>query len=99
MAGLTCPSTFAKTIIASSTVTDSPSRILNPQGEVVADANGDFAHAIAEVDLNQQWRLRYMSVGNGEGEPASLMIKERRPDAYAPLLDTPVSMPARSPAK
>jgi predicted amidohydrolase len=86
-------------LVASSTVTDSPSRILNPQGEVVADANGDFAHAIADVDLNQQWRLRYMSVGNGEGEPASLMIKERRPDAYAPLLDTPVSMPARSPAK
>jgi predicted amidohydrolase len=78
-------------LVSSSTVTDSPSRILNPHGEVLADANGKFAHATAELDLNQEWRVRYMSVGNGEGEPAALLIKERRPDTYAPLREGPVS--------
>ncbi len=86
-------------LVASSTVTDSPSRILNPQGEVVADATGAFTHAFAELDLNQQWRERYLSVGDGDGEAATLLIKERRPDAYGPLLESPVSAAPTRPEK
>lgn len=78
-------------LVSSSTVTDSPSRILNPHGDVLAEATGKFAHATAELDLNQEWRVRYMSVGPGVGEPASLLVKERRPDTYAPLRQGPVS--------
>ena len=76
-------------LVTSSTVTDSPSRILNPQGEVLADATGGFSHALAEFDLTQKWRVRYISVGNGYGEPATLFVKERRPETYAPLVDEP----------
>ena len=76
--------------VTSSTVTDAPSRIINPQGEVVADAIGNFAYAVAEVDLNQEWRQRYMSVGNGYGEPARFLVKERRPDTYQPLVTSGV---------
>lgn len=68
--------------VTSSTVTDSPSRVINPQGEVVAEAISNFAFAVADVDLNQEWRQRYMSVGNGYGEPARFLVKERRPDTY-----------------
>ncbi len=76
--------------VTSSTVTDAPSRIINPQGEVVADATGNFAYAVAEVDLNQEWRQRYMSVGNGYGEPARFLVKERRPDTYPSLMTSDV---------
>jgi predicted amidohydrolase len=83
-------------LVSSATVTESPSRILNPHGEVVAEATGAFSHAIADLDLNQEWRIRYMSVGNGEGEPATLLVKERRPDTYAPIeRAAPVVPPTR----
>lgn len=66
-------------------MTDAPSQILNPQGEVVAETAGKFDHAFAEVDLNQNWYVRYMSVSKGYGEAATMYIKERRPDTYSVL--------------
>jgi len=64
---------------------DIPALILNPAGEIVAHATGPFSFAVADLDLNQEWRIRYLSVANGEGEAKSLYIKERRPDTYGPL--------------
>lgn len=75
--------------VTSSTVTDSPSRIINPQGQVVADASGALGYAVADVDLNQEWRQRWMSVSSGLGEPARFMIKERRPDTYDVIVEAP----------
>jgi hypothetical protein len=73
-------------LITSSTVGETESRIINPQGAIVAETKEKFGYAIAEIDLNQEWRLRYLSVGNGTGEAKSLYLRERRPDTYAPLL-------------
>jgi predicted amidohydrolase len=73
-------------LVTSSTVGETESRIINPQGTIIAEAKDKFGYAIAEIDLNQEWRLRYLSVGNGTGEAKSLYFRERRPDTYGPLL-------------
>jgi predicted amidohydrolase len=72
-------------LVSSVTVTDAPSQILNPQGEVVAEAKGEFSRALAEIDLNQEWRRKYLSVSKGLGEGATFYIQERRPDTYSIL--------------
>ncbi len=68
--------------VASTTVGDAPSRIIAPTGDVLAEANGQFAHAVAEIDLDREWRVYWLSVGPATGEAKSLYIKERRPDTY-----------------
>ena len=73
-------------LVTSSTVGDTESRIINPKGEIIAEAKDKFSHAIAEIDLNREWRLRYLSVGNGTGEARSLYMRERRPETYGPLM-------------
>ena len=83
--------------ITSSTVGEAESRIISPNGAIVAEAKDKFAHAIAEIDLNQEWRLRYLSVGNGTGEAKSLYLRERRPETYAPLLSDSEPEPVRRP--
>lgn len=72
-------------LVSSNAVGKPQSRVINPAGEVVAEVTADFGIATANLNLNQEWRLRWLSVGPGEGEPRSLYIKERRPDAYSPL--------------
>lgn len=63
-----------------------PSRIVNPDGEVMAEtANG---LAAAELDLRRESRLWWLSVGPADGELKSLVIQERRPDSYRLLIDT-----------
>lgn len=75
-------------LITSATVTDSPSRIIDPRGEVVAEARGAFAHALAEIDLDHEWRVRWLSVDHGYGEAKTFYLKERRPDTYSPLVES-----------
>ncbi len=70
--------------VSSGTVSDA-SRIINPAGQVLAEARGDFAYAVKDLDLNQEWRLRYLSVGSGTGEAKTLYVAERRPDTYSDL--------------
>jgi hypothetical protein len=42
--------------------------------------------ATADIDLDKETRVMWLSVGPAEGEPKSLYIKERRPDTYGPIL-------------
>jgi len=72
-------------LVSCPTLNDIPALIYNPAGEVLGKARGPFAHAVAEIDLNQEWRVRYLSVAGGDGEAKSLYIKERRPDTYSEL--------------
>jgi predicted amidohydrolase len=65
--------------ISSGTVSDS-SRIIDPDGKVLGEARGNFAFVVKDIDLNQEWRLRYL------GEGKSLYIQERRPETYSDLV-------------
>lgn len=70
-------------LISSATVAKSPSRIIDPSGEVLAETMDGIA--TADIDLSREWRLRWLSIGPGDGEAKSLYIKERRPDTYGSL--------------
>ena len=61
------------------------SRIVNPDGEVMAETTDGLA--TADIDLSQQWREWWLSVGPAYGEAKSLLIEERRPDTYKPLVE------------
>jgi predicted amidohydrolase len=63
----------------------SASRIVNPDGEVIAETTDGLA--TAELDLTRESRLWWLSVGPADGELKSLVIQERRPDTYRPLVD------------
>lgn len=60
------------------------SRIVNPDGEVMAETRDGLA--TAEIDLRKEWRQWWLSVGPAYGEAKSLVIQERRPDTYMPLV-------------
>ena len=62
------------------------SRIVNPDGEVIAETTDGLA--TAELDLARESRLWWLSVGPADGELKSLVIQERRPDSYRPLIET-----------
>jgi len=76
-------------LIASATVGDTPSCIINPEGKVLARTTGNFDYVVREIDLNKQWRVNWLSVGPGMGEAKSLYQQERRQDTYAPLSQLP----------
>lgn len=42
-------------LVSSATVTDIPSSIINPAGEVMAKTSGPLDYAICDIDLNQGW--------------------------------------------
>ena len=63
------------------------SRIINPDGEVVANTTDGLA--TADLDLSKESRLWWLSVGPADGEAKSLVIEERRPDTYKDLVDCP----------
>ena len=70
-------------LISSATVGKSASRIIDPSGDVLAETMDGIA--TADIDLSREWRLRWLSIGPGDGEAKSLYIKERRPDTYRAL--------------
>jgi len=63
------------------------SRIINPEGEVVAETTDGLA--TADLDLDRESRLWWLSVGPADGEAKSLVIQERRPETYQDLVDGP----------
>lgn len=69
-------------LISSATVSETPSAIINPAGEIVAQTTGASDYVVREINLHQEWRVRYLSVSQGVGEAKSLYIQERRPDTY-----------------
>lgn len=73
--------------VSSTTVGDAPSRIIDPTGEVLAETAEAFGIAVADVNLDKQWRVYWLSVGPSYGEAKSLYIKERRPDTYGILTE------------
>ena len=72
-------------LAASSALAGSPSRIVSPTGEVLGETEEDMGLAVHQIDLAAQHRLRWLSVGPGLGEPASLYLEERRPSTYRSL--------------
>jgi predicted amidohydrolase len=66
-------------LVASSTSAKSPSRIVGPDGVVLAEASSGIA--IADIDLSAESRVESLSFA-ALGEGKSLYIKERRPDTY-----------------
>jgi predicted amidohydrolase len=70
--------------VSSGTVSDA-SRIITPSGEVLGEARGNFSYVLKEVDLNQEWRLKYLSFGHATGEAKSVYFAERRPETYGPI--------------
>jgi len=61
------------------------SRIVNPDGEVIAETTNGLASA--ELDLTSQSRLWWLSVGPADGELKSLVIQERRPETYRTVIE------------
>ncbi|MEO8660440.1 MAG: carbon-nitrogen hydrolase family protein [Bryobacteraceae bacterium] len=72
--------------VAASMDQEYPSRIVAPDGSVLAETVAPAGIAVAEIDLDQQNGVYWLSVGPGLGEPKSLYIRERRPETYAPLV-------------
>jgi len=66
-------------------VGESSSRIIDPDGNVLAETVARFGVASASIDLDRERQLRWLSVGPGDGEARSLYIQERRPDTYQAL--------------
>jgi predicted amidohydrolase len=65
----------------------SASRIVDPEGEVVAEATDGLA--TATLDLARESRLYWLSVGPANGEAKSLVIQERRADTYGVVTKQP----------
>ncbi len=74
-------------IVSSNTVGNTASRIIDPSGEVLAEASGAAGIAVRDLDLGKQWRTMWLSVGPSYGEGKSLYIKERRADTYGVLTE------------
>src|SRR6266540_870480 len=55
-------------LVASSTVAQSPSRIVDPTGEVLAETLDPFGIAVSDIDLDREDRLHWLSVGPADGE-------------------------------
>jgi predicted amidohydrolase len=60
-----------------------PSRIINPEAQIIAEINNEKDDIIiAEVDLDKRYYQHWLSVGDANGEGASIYLKERRSDLY-----------------
>ena len=67
-------------------VTQNTTKIFNPEGVELAAACLGGA-AIAEVDLNEEFLVRYLSVNNSEASRKNMYRNERRPDLYKALTE------------
>ena len=64
------------------------SRIIDPLGETITCASGDdIAYAAATLDLNKRFFIYWMSIGDGNGEPRDLFVKERMTGVYGTLAE------------
>lgn len=65
-----------------------PTKIINPKGEVIAQAGEDGAVAFADVDIydEEHRNIFWLSVGAAWTEPKDVYFNEFRPDLYEKLL-------------
>jgi predicted amidohydrolase len=75
--------------VSANTEVGSASRIVDPDGEVLAETSEDFGIAVAELELDKRRGVRWLSVGDAEGDPSQLYLKERRPETYRRLTADP----------
>lgn len=73
--------------VINSTTTFGTTKIFNPEGEEIATADGRGV-AIAEVDLEQEFLVRYLSVSKSSASRRNIYMNERRPDLYQSLAQT-----------
>ena len=60
-----------------------PSRVVMPDGEVIAETYYQQTYAAATVDLSDlPVNIPWLSVGSGAGESRSFFIHERHPELY-----------------
>ncbi|GHU78039.1 hypothetical protein AGMMS49992_27650 [Clostridia bacterium] len=68
-----------------------PCRIIAPTGDVIASVQGGDEHdsgvCFAELDLDRRYYTHWLSVGDALGEGAVVYRRERRIDAYPPILE------------
>lgn len=76
----------------------SPSRIVDANGELLAETAPGNGLAIADVELDGARRHRWLSVGDALGDPASLYLQERRPELYGVLAADPAGLPLNASA-
>lgn len=67
-------------------VTHSTTKIFNPEGTELAAATMGGA-AIAEVDLNEEFLVRYLAVSRSGASRKNIYRNERRPDLYKALTE------------
>ncbi len=63
------------------------SRIISPQGEILAGTNEDMGVAVATIDLNKPNYAFWFSVGGRYGDKRDINILERRPSTYGKLVE------------
>lgn len=59
-----------------------PTRIVTPDGEVLAHTDEDLTPVIAEIDLNEKQRMFWLSVGPAEGEIHGIYRFEKNPKSF-----------------
>lgn len=59
-----------------------PSKIIAPDGTVIAQTNEDGKSAFAEIDLNEKTKIYWLSAAAAYSVPGNVYMNERRPDLY-----------------
>jgi len=67
--------------------TEPISRIVNPQGEIIAGTNEDMGIALATIDLSKPNYSFWFSVGGRYGDRRNINLLERRPSTYGILTE------------
>ena len=63
------------------------SRIVNPQGEIIAGTNEDMGIALATIDVSKPNYSFWFSVGGRSGDRRNINLLERRPSTYGILTE------------
>ncbi|MBE6611968.1 MAG: carbon-nitrogen hydrolase family protein, partial [Ruminococcaceae bacterium] len=59
-----------------------PTRIVTPDGEVLAHTDADLTPVVADIDLNEKQRMFWLSVGPADGEIHGIYRFEKNPDSF-----------------
>lgn len=62
-----------------------PSKVIAPDGTVLAQTNTEGESAIAEIDLNDKRPIYWLSAAGAYTVPNNIYLNERRPDLYTDI--------------